>query len=46
MVVTVVQTSDLFVNGVEQLQFKTENSEIQRTPLVLGGLSADFSVTD
>ena len=35
--------SYLFVNGVQELKFKTKNSEIQRNPLVLGNLSIDFS---
>ena len=38
--------SHLFVNGVEQLKFKTKNSEIQRIPLVLGNIPADFSITN
>ena len=35
--------SYLFVNGVQQLKFKTKASEIQRNPLVLGNISTDFS---
>ena len=38
--------SYLFVNGVKQLKFKTKNSEIQRIPLVLGNIPADFSITN
>ena len=38
--------SYLFVNGVQQLKFKTKNSEIQRHPLVLGNISTDFSTTN
>ena len=38
--------SYLFVNGVEQLQFKTKSSEIKRTALTLGNISADFSITN
>ena len=38
--------SYLFVNGVDQLKFKTKNSEIQRNPLALGNLSTDFSTTN
>ena len=38
--------SYLFVNGVQQLKFKTKDSEIQRNPLVLGNLSTDFSITN
>ena len=35
--------SYLFVNGVQQLKFKAGNSEIKRTILTLGNVSADFS---
>ena len=38
--------SYLFVNGVQQLRFKTKNSKIQRNPLVLGNISTDFSTTN
>ena len=38
--------SYLFVNGVQQLRFKTKNSEIKRVPLSLGNISADFSNTN
>ena len=38
--------SYLFVNGVEQLKFKTKNSEIKRVPLPLGNISTDFSITN
>ena len=38
--------SYLFVNGVEQLKFKTKASEIQRNPLCLGNISTDFSATN
>ena len=38
--------SYLFVNGIQQLNFKTKNSEIQRNPLVLGNTSTDFSITN
>ena len=31
--------SYLFVNGVQQLKFKTKDSEIKRNPLCLGGIS-------
>ena len=33
----------MFVNGVQQYKFKTKDSEIKRTPLCLGNVSADFS---
>ena len=35
--------SYLFVNGVQQLKFKTKESEIKRAHLSLGKLSTDFS---
>ena len=38
--------SYLFVNGVQQLKFKTKYSEIKRIPLTLGNISADFSTTN
>ena len=38
--------SYLFVNGVQQLKFKTKKSEIKRVPLCLGNISADFSATN
>ena len=38
--------SYLFVNGVEQLKFKTKNSEIKRVPLCLGNLSDNWSQTN
>ena len=38
--------SYLFVNGVQQLKFKTKNSEIARNLLCLGNLSTDWSTTN
>ena len=38
--------SYLFVNGVEQLKFKTKNSDIKRVPLSLGSTFTDFSTTN
>ena len=38
--------SYLFVNGVDQLKFKTKSSEIKRTILALSNISADFSTTN
>ena len=38
--------SYLFVNGDQQLRFKTKNDQIKRVPLTLGNLSADFSTTN
>ena len=38
--------SYLFVNGVQQLKFKTKDSEIKSVPLSLGKISADFSTTN
>ena len=38
--------SYLFVNGVQQSKFKTKNSEIKRTILTLGNISADSSTTN
>ena len=38
--------SYLFVNGVEQLRFKTDNNEIQKLPLTLGNISSDWSLTN
>ena len=37
--------SYLFVNGVQQLKFKTKNSEIARNLLCLGNISTEFSTT-
>ena len=34
----------IFVNGVEIIKFKVEDSEIKATPLCLGNASKDFSV--
>ena len=38
--------SYLFVNGVQQLKFKTKNSEIARNLLCLRNISTDFSITN
>ena len=38
--------SYLFVNGVQQLKFKTKSSKIKRAILTLGNISADFSTTN
>ena len=38
--------SYLFANGVEQLRFKTKNSEIVRNLLCLGNISTEFSTTN
>ena len=38
--------SYLFVNGVQQLKFKTKNSGIKRIPLRLGNISLDASTTN
>ena len=38
--------SYLFVNGVQQLKFKTKNSQIQRNPSVLDNISSDWSLTN
>ena len=38
--------SYFFVNGVQQLKFKTKNSEIARTPFSLGNISTDFSTAN
>ena len=38
--------SYLFVNGAQQLKFKTKDSEIKRVHLSLGNLSTDFSTTN
>ena len=38
--------SYLFANGVEQLKFKTKNSEIARNLLCLGNVSTEFSTTN
>ena len=38
--------SYLFVNGVQQLKFKTKNDQIKGVPLALGNLSADCSTTN
>ena len=38
--------SYLFVNGVEQLKFKTDINEIQKNLLCLGNLSSDWSITN
>ena len=38
--------SYLFVNGVQQLEFKTKDSEIKKTHLSVGNISTDFSTTD
>ena len=38
--------SYLFVNGVEQLKFKTNANEIQKNLLCLGNLSSDWSMTN
>ena len=35
-----------FINGVQQLSFKTKNSETKRVPLSLGNISTDFSTTN
>ena len=36
--------SNLFVNGIEIIEFKAKDSEIVATPLCLGNISKDFSV--
>ena len=36
--------SNLFVNGIEIIEFKAKDSEIAATPLCLGNISKDFSV--
>ena len=36
----------LFVNGVEQLKFKTKDSEIKRILLTLSNISQDWSITN
>ena len=38
--------SNLFVNGGQELKFKTKNSEIQKKLLCLGNLSSDLSSTE
>ena len=38
--------SYLFVNGQEELKFKTGPKEIQRIPLCLGNISSDWSLTN
>ena len=38
--------SYLFANGVEQLKFKTKNSEIAGNLLCLGNVSTEFSTTN
>ena len=38
--------SYLFVNGIQELKFKTKNSEIQKNLLCLGNLSSDWSTTN
>ena len=38
--------SYLFVNGVEQIKFKAEDSQIKPYPLCLGNISKDFSSTN
>ena len=38
--------SYLFVNDVQQVKFKTKDTEIRRTSLWLGNVSTEFSVTN
>ena len=38
--------SYLFVNGGEELKFKTKNSEIQKNLLCAGNISSDWSSTE
>ena len=38
--------SYLFINGVDQLKFKTKSSEIKRAILALSNISADFTTTN
>ena len=38
--------SYLFVNGGEDLKFKTKNSEIQKNLLCVGNISSDWSSTE
>ena len=38
--------SYLFVNGVEQLKFKTATDQINKVPLTLGNISKDRSITN
>ena len=38
--------SYLFVNGGEELKFKTKNSEIQKNLLFVGNISSDWSSTE
>ena len=38
--------SYLFVNGVQQVKFKTKDSEIKQTLLCLGNISTEFSLSN
>ena len=36
----------LFANGIQQLKFKTKNSEIKKIPLTFGNITADWCTPD
>ena len=38
--------SYLFVNGVEELKFKTHNDSIMKLPLFVGNISNDWNITN